>query len=213
MLIEALGNIVQTGSMLAFIGSMVTLVVNLKINKRTNKVSSRTYLHTTVENTNLLLADFHFEDRAKLIFTDEYRNFVRGLNGLENADKIKSKTPCSFLKIGNLGSNPCFDVKIRLTLEEWNKELIHKSYNVYVLQEGEDIFIPLVTFNREKYTLVFSEIEFKTLANETLIYQIRPVQEANGRVNITQGMYVKRMIKNKKIFQLNAPDLEWRKLK
>lgn len=200
--------IVTTGSILAFIGSMITLLVNFVLSRRVNTASSRTYLECIIVDSNIRLENSGNKKGAKLFHSKEYRTLTQKFKDEKDRDVKETRDECRFLKVENIGSNPCFDVKVRLTLKCGDTEEINKNWDIYSLKEDEEIYIPLIDSNFQKYTIPVIEVEYKTIANETLIYRNEVMDNNHKKIIV-----MKSGLRNQKLITIDGPALKWETLK
>ncbi|PER23512.1 MULTISPECIES: hypothetical protein [Bacillus] len=200
--------IVTTGSILAFIGSMITLLVNFVLSRRVNTASSRTYLECIMIDSNIRLENSGNKKGAKLFHSKEYRTLTQKFKDEKDRGVKETRDECRFLKVENIGSNPCFDVKVRLTLKCGDTEEINKNWDIYSLKEDEEIYIPLIDSNFQKYTIPVIEVKYKTIANETLIYRNEVMDNNHKKIIV-----MKSGLRNQKLITIDGPALKWETLK
>lgn len=200
--------IVKTGSMLAFIGSMITLLVNLVLTRRVNTANSRTYLECTVTDSDIRLNNSGYKMGSKVFDSKEFSALAQKLEDERKRGVVETRDICRFFKVENIGSNPCFDVKIRLTLKCKDTDEINKKWDIYSLKEDEQIYIPIIDSNFQKYTVPLIEVDYKTTANETLMYRNEMMDKNHKKIIV-----MKSGLRGQKLITIDGPILKWKTLK
>lgn len=195
-----------TGSMLAFIGSILTLIVNLFITRKNRKEGARAYIDTKMALAEIDLEKFPYEAGSRLIITDEYAEYCKR--------NKQEKQKYTFVQMKNISKNPCFGPRIKLKLVDGNKNIKHQIFDVYMLQENEVMYIPIISSEGHHYNVDTIEVTYKTLANEIMTYRSRVIQDASSqKVKVIESISIRKWFRECKLISTSGLGVNWKLLK
>lgn len=210
---EVWSYVTTTGSMLGFVGSMIALLVNVFITTKGKKEGLRAYIDVERITANPKLDNYHYQKGSKLICTEEYEKLLSLLGEESNREMIENGAQCTFLKIKNMSSNPCFGMKIKLMLQSTNDNKDVEEIDIYVLQGSEELYIPFLYPRDKDYPTTILKVTYKTLANENMTYENKTTEGYKEEFTVIQSIYVRKWFINRRVIHTPTTNLDWRFLK
>ncbi|MGH0830860.1 hypothetical protein ACQVTX_21470 [Bacillus pretiosus] len=191
--------LVKNGPLLAFTGTMITLLVNQFMANKDKKKSLRAFITTDLISGNFALEGYHYKKGSKLFITETYEE-IRSLYGkLPTSKTALNQIPCAFLKIKNITSNHCFGPIVEVHVVSKNKEIKSMKFDIYMLQAGEEIYIPLISNDNGDFFTETIKVTYNTLANEVMTYESKTIREDGKAEKIIESVYVKRRFGNQTV--------------
>ncbi|ALL24084.1 hypothetical protein ABEX41_08620 [Bacillus tropicus] len=203
--------LVENGPVLAFTGTMITLLVNLFTTRKDKKKSLRAFISTDLILGNFALNGYHYEKGSKLFITKKYGELRDELDKLSLTKEELSKIPCSFLKVKNITSNHCFGPKVEVNIISESKEIKSMMFDIYMLQANEEVYIPLLSDDEDQFTETI-KVTYSTLANEVMTYKSKVIREDGQLEQIIESVYVKGWFRNKAVITSLGSNSKWKVL-
>ncbi|MEB8943612.1 hypothetical protein P4H20_21055 [Bacillus cereus] len=204
--------LVKNGPVLAFTGTMITLLVNLFTSKKDKKKSLRAFITTDLIKSNFELEGYHSKKGSKLFITKNYEEVLSEYNKISHPIKELNEIPCTFLKIKNITPNHCFRPRVEVNLIAESKGIKSAKFDIYMLQADEEVYIPLLSDDTEGIFTETIKVTYSTLANEDMTYKSKTIREEGQVVQIIESVYVKGWFRNKTIITSLGSNSKWKVL-
>lgn len=204
--------LVKNGPVLAFTGTMITLLVNLFTSRKDKKKSLRAFITTDLVKSNFVLEGYHSKKGSKLFITKNYEEMLSEFNKISHPIKELNEISCTFLKIKNITSNHCFGPRVEVNLIAESKEIKSEKFDIYMLQGDEEVYIPLLSDDNECNLTENIIVTYNTLANETMIYENKTIREDGKVEQIIESVYVKGWFRNKTVITSLGSNAKWKVL-
>ncbi|AVP48419.1 hypothetical protein [Bacillus cereus] len=211
------GLITKVAPISGFIGAIIVLVVNTYFTNKGKKAGVRSYVEVVRASADPELDKGVFKTGSKMILTDELEEHLAKSkeDGGIIPDALKWRP--NFLRVNNISANPCFGMKIKGVQKIQKKPNLNETFidlELYALKGGDEIYIPLKSINSTNDSTIIIEIEYKTLANERMLYKNEMVYKDGELDKIVQSIYVvKWWWRNEKVVHTTVSNVEWKTIK
>ncbi|MGG4231151.1 hypothetical protein [Bacillus paramycoides] len=204
--------LVKNGPVLAFTGTMITLLVNLFTTRKDKKKSLRAFISTDLILGNFTLNGYHYEKGSKLFITKKYEELREEFDNLSLSKEALSEIPCAFLKIKNITSNHCFGPRVEVNIISESKEIKSMMFDIYMLQANQEVYIPLISDDTEDQFTETIKVTYSTLANEVMTYKSKTIRKDGQVEQIIESVYVKGWFRNKTVITSLGSNSKWKVL-
>ncbi|EPF11813.1 hypothetical protein ICA_02275 [Bacillus cereus BAG1O-3] len=206
--------IAKIGALWGFIGAIIVLLVNLYFTSRGKKEELRPYIEVLRVVADPLLHKGALKKGGKMILTDELKKYLSEQREDSGSKSGGVNLYPTFLKVKNISSNPCFGLKVKGIKESGSIKNTFIDMEFYVLKGDDELYIPLETPNSSVYNQVTLEVEYKTVANEKMIYKNKTTSKNGKELELLQSIYVvKKWGRDERIVETTASNIEWQIIK
>ncbi|WP_242238134.1 hypothetical protein [Bacillus cereus group sp. BfR-BA-01316] len=210
-LLEQILSNITNWSMWGFIGSIIALIFNLRNANSLRKKNLRSYVVVESVTDNPYSEDKVLKKGGRLILTEEYKKCLAEHRQVSEFDEKELQG--TFIKIKNISSNPCFDVVIKVILQDSIGEKLLNTVDIYLLEGNDELYIPSLSFNTMVYEMKRVEVEYKTITDEKMKYINQTINDSRGKDSVKHSMYVRTWLRDRKVVMTNGSSLKWEVIK